>query len=449
MSIAGIFLFTRHGDRMGFYQSPTTYTAKNTNLTVLGYSQEYKNGADLRSMYLNGTNSIQGINATRAEGNQLRISADAGGEGSVIVDSTNALLQGLFPPFDDTITLANGQNVTWNLAQLIQVQTVTSDQDVWFEGWTDCNSWQTRLNDWYASKEFKAQAAIANPFFESMQNILGAGRPAQLQNAWNLFDYLNVESIHNSSVQVTPEQLQYARYWANYHEAGSFTDADLHNPGNIAGQAFLSPLLTAVQDLANSTNPLKIGYMSASYKPFLSLFTMMGLPSPLKDTVVDYASAAVIEVRTDNTLRLLFRNGTEGDFEPFALFGSSNPNSYPVQDFVNKLEPFALNDLSSWCNQCSTTNERGCDTLAALNGTGGAGYASIESTNGHHRVSPVVAGVIGSMVTLAVVAFALAIWLLLGGLVKKHKRSSRETSSLSTKAPSEKGLEQKSSPVQQ
>lgn len=87
---------TRHGDRQGFYQSPTTYTAKSTNLTVLGYAQEYKNGQDLRTLYLNGSNAIQGINATRAEGSQMRVMADAGGEGSVIVDSTNALLQGTY-----------------------------------------------------------------------------------------------------------------------------------------------------------------------------------------------------------------------------------------------------------------------------------------------------------------------------------------------------------------
>lgn len=96
MSVAGIFLMTRHGDRQGFYQSPTTYTAKSTNLTVLGYAQEYKNGQDLRTLYLNGSNAIQGMNATRAEGNQMRVMADAGGEGSVIVDSTNALLQGMY-----------------------------------------------------------------------------------------------------------------------------------------------------------------------------------------------------------------------------------------------------------------------------------------------------------------------------------------------------------------
>jgi hypothetical protein len=430
MSVAGILLITRHGDRMGFYQSPTTYSAVQTNLTVLGYSQEYANGQDIRNVYLNATSplAIQGINVTQAESVQSRVMADAGGEGTVIVDSSNALLQGLYPPFDDAITLANGTQVVWSRAQSVYVETIESDQQVWLEGWTGCGAWTDRLNAWYNSDEFKSQAAIANPFFESLQSVLGEARPATLQNAWNLFDYLNVESIHNSTVanQLSDEQLSQARYWANYHEAGSFVDSDPNNVGNIAGQAFLAPMLSSIHDIANTTNPLKFAYMSASYKPFLSLFSMMQLPAPLSNTVVDYASAAIVEVSTDNTVRLLFRNGTSGDFEPYNMFGNTQA-SMSVTDFMNKLQPYAINDLAEWCDVCQTTDARGCSVLASYNGTGGAGYADATSTLGRHHVSPVVAGVIGAMVTLAVVAAGLATWLLLGGLKKRVQSSSSQT----------------------
>ena len=43
---------------------------------------------------------------------QLLVRADAGGEGSVILNSVQGLLQGLFPPTpDNNITLANGMTV--------------------------------------------------------------------------------------------------------------------------------------------------------------------------------------------------------------------------------------------------------------------------------------------------------------------------------------------------
>ncbi|UZJ53410.1 hypothetical protein CBS101457_002730 [Exobasidium rhododendri] len=456
MSVAGIVLLTRHGDRQGFYQSPTTYTAISTNLTLLGNLEEYQNGQDLRTMYMSGDTAISGLNTTVANGGQLRLMADAGGEGSVIIDSANALLQGLYPPYNESISLANGTTVSWDRAQLIEVETIEANQNTWLEGYTDCSGWTSRLNTWYNSTEFKAQAKIANPFFQSISSILGPNRPATLQNAWNLFDFLNVESIHNATLspQITPQILSQARYWANYHEAGSFTDPDLSNNGNVAGQAILPPILSAMTDIGNSTTGLKIGYMAIAYKPFLSLFNMWGLPSPLKDTVVDYASAAILEIRTDNTMRLLFRNGTstgggDANFTSYALFGSSNAESYPIADFMSNMEPYSLNTLTKWCDKCGETEERGCGVLAALNGTGGAGYASIDTTTGRHAVSPVVAGVIGAMVTLAVAAFALALWLVLGGLVKKHrgKKNSRGSgSSVGTRTGSDHHLETKHSP---
>lgn len=447
MSLAGVVLITRHGDRQGFYQSPTTYTASDTSLTVLGNVQEYQNGQDLRNMYL-VNNNITGLNTSAADWNQVQVMADAGGEGTVIVDSAIALMQGLYPPTNQSIVLANGTTVSWTQAQLIQVDTITNEDEVWLEGYTDCNSWTTRLNNWYNSSEFQAQAKIANPFFKSMSNVLG-NRPATLQNAWNLFDYLNVESIHNATIanQVTTQQLAEARYWANYHEAGSFTDPDYFNVGNIAGQSILPPLTASINDIANTTNGLKFSYIAVSYKPFLSLFTMWNLPAPLNNTVVDYASAAVLEVYTNDSLRLLFRNGTNGDFAPYPLFNSGN-ETYPISYFMDNMDPWSGQTLADWCNICGTTDARGCDTLAALNGTGGAGYASVTTTNGHHRVSPVVAGVIGAMVTLAIAAIALALFLLLSTLFRKRRGSSvRGSSSISTRNGSDHHLETKESPA--
>ena len=441
MSLAGIVLITRHGDRQGFYQSPTTYTASDTSLTVLGYLQEYKNGADLRSMYLTD-NAIAGLNTTVANSEQIDVIADAGGEGTVIVDSANALLQGLYPPYNETIVLANSSTISWDRAQLIQIETIEAEQQVWLEGWTSCNTWTQRLNAWYQSPAFQAQAKIANPFFESLSSVLG-DRPATLQNAWNLFDYLNVESIHNASVAVTPEELSQARQWADYHEAGSFSDPDPSNIGNIAGQAILPPVLSSINGIANSTSGLKLSYLAISYKPFMSLFSMWGLPSPLNSTVVDYASAVVLEIRTNNTMRLLFRDGVEGDFAAHALFGSADSESYPIDDFMSRMEPYSLPDLSSWCNACGTTDARGCATLAALNGTGGAGYASATSTQGRHAVSPIVAGLIGAFVALAVAAAVLALWLLLGGMARKRQRSSRDDLSVETRTGSERHLDGK------
>lgn len=419
MSLAGIVILTRHGDRQGFYQSPTTYSASQTNLTVLGYQQEYKNGQDLRATYLTGTQPISGIAVNTAQDAQLSVEADGAGEGEVIIDSANALLQGLYPPFNEAITLANSTVVSWNRTQLIRVNTIEEDE-ISLEGWTDCNKWTTRLNQWYQSSDFVSKSKVANPFFASLKSVLG-NRPATLVNAWNLYDFLNVNYIHNSTImnEITPQQLAEARYWANYHEAGSFSDPNPSNIGNIAGQTMLPGLISDIQQLANASDPLKIAYTAISYKPFLSLFSLWQSGDAFSSSIVDYASTVVIEVHSDNTLNFVFRNGTEGSFETLPVLGSSK--NLPIDTFVTEMEKYQLPTLASWCDACSTTEARGCSTLAALNGTGGAGYASIDSTMGHHRVSPVVAGVIGAMVTLAVVVIALLLAFLGKSVIGKKK----------------------------
>lgn len=85
----------------------------------------------------------------------------------------------------------------------------------------------------------------------------------------------------------------------------------------------------------------------------------------------------------------------------------------PLQTFIDKMEPHAVSSLETWCSRCHNTDTRGCDLINQLHELGGgnnAQYADITSTTGKQHVSPVVAGVIGAMVTLVVCGF------LFGGL---------------------------------
>lgn len=94
------------------------------------------------------------------------------------------------------------------------------------------------------------------------------------------------------------------------------------------------------------------------------------------------------------------------------------------------MEPHAVSSLETWCSRCQNTETRGCDTINQLNKLGGGSnpqYAGITTTTGKHHVSPVVAGVIGAMVTLVVAG------LLFGGLgfwvgKKKGSKSKRQQS---------------------
>ena len=133
-TLLGVVLLARHGDRLEFFQDPFTYDPVQTFLTPLGsvrpyfspvclrsvltraylQTQELQLGTFLRSTYLDPDSPtfINGISADVANITQLIVRADAGGGGSVILNSVQGLLQGLFPPTpDNNITLANGTTI--------------------------------------------------------------------------------------------------------------------------------------------------------------------------------------------------------------------------------------------------------------------------------------------------------------------------------------------------
>ncbi|KAK4704892.1 solute carrier family 35 (UDP-sugar transporter), member A1/2/3, partial [Phenoliferia sp. Uapishka_3] len=147
---------------LGFYQSPTTYTATATAITPVGEAEEYQLGALLHSIYADTTSPtyITGLNTTTLTATQLNSTADGGGEGGVIFDSAMALCayrrrdlpleftysdlsispcsgQGFYPPSStaNSISLANGSTIISPLGgyQYIQINAVLPTDDVDFE----------------------------------------------------------------------------------------------------------------------------------------------------------------------------------------------------------------------------------------------------------------------------------------------------------------------------
>lgn len=96
------------------------------------------------------------------------------------------------------------------------------------------------------------------------------------------------------------------------------------------------------------------------------------------------------------------------------MFGSSSPE-LPYETFVEKLSPYGINSLGEWCNKCETTDARGCDVINSLNDTMND-FVSPARTTGRHRVSPLVAGVIGALVGIV----AALVVVFLGGAAFKR-----------------------------
>ena len=115
---------------------------------------------------------------------------------------------------------------------------------------------------------------------------------------YNVFDYMNVQNIHNATfreivsengtsdyIMVSgwscfnslgsiltsnyslPLMQRNSRYLANYHEQALFTDPDVDGIGNIAAHTMIPPIIDALEKISNSSSELKLQYIGVAYKP--------------------------------------------------------------------------------------------------------------------------------------------------------------------------------------
>ncbi|KAH7870356.1 histidine phosphatase superfamily [Lentinula edodes] len=441
-TVIGVIFLIRHGDRQGFYQNPTNYNPANTVITPLGLREEFITGEYLRNVYLNASSPsfIQGINSTIADPNQITVVADAAGEGGVIMNSAEALLQGFFPPNANySTTLANGTIVEAPLGGYqVSFESALAENDVSLEGWTSCAPFDKATSEFYQSAEFNQTAQDNADFFTNLPQYLDGRSDVNLENMWNIFDYMNVNYIHNATFRskLPPTLLPQARNLAAFHEYGVFTSPQLDGIGNIGFRTMLPGIFQGLSSITNSSDPLKIYYNAIAYKSFFTLFRMTGAvdQSPQLTGLVNYAASVSIEVRQPSSggepvLRLQFKNGTEEDAQTtFNWFNTSG--DIPVSTFTNYLAPVAINSTADWCTVCSNTQDRGCGAISAA-----ASQAAI-ADQVHQPISPVGAGFLGAGLALFVALCMLGTLFFIGvlslgqrkGRTRHNQRSSTQSS---------------------
>ncbi|EIW81249.1 phosphoglycerate mutase-like protein [Coniophora puteana RWD-64-598 SS2] len=426
--LLGVALIIRHGDRQEFWQNPDTYSPTATQLTPLGNQQEFQLGSTLRSLYLNASSPsyIANISTDLFDQNQIYVRADFGGEDMVIYDSCVSVTQGMWPvTSSNNITIANGTTIVAPLGgyQYVPVDAVDPDEDVSLEGFDDCNTFDDHTTAFYNSTAFQQKAQESADFLNALKPYLG-GRSNSLQNMWNIYDYVNVQSVHNSTfAQELPSTFEaQARDLANWHEYNVFSSSNLGGIGNIAAQAMLPTILVDLSDIANSSNPTLLTITEISYKPFLSLFNMTGVAAqnPELAGLVNYAAAVALEVRQSSsgqpTIRFNFKNGTDEDFVTYNFLNQNG--DVPMSTFVDNLAPYAVNTTADWCSVCSNSQDRGCAALTLAEDQGRA--------SAHTRISPVGAGFLGAGLTVAVSLLMLGALAFFGFLSFGKRRHSRK-----------------------
>ena len=459
-TVLGVYIFSRHGDR----------TAKSTppsNLTDLGYQEVFTSGTYFRNRYIaeDATSRIYGINTDIVKQSQLTASAPVD---TVLQNSALGFLQGLYPPVGQTLgsnTLRNGTVVQspLNGYQLIPLQTVEtgagSENSAWLQGSTNCANAQVSSNNYFISDDYLSTLAASQSLYDSvvpMVNRTFSAAKTSYKNAYTIWDLLNVASIHNSSDNfpnadlLTPSLFTQLRYLADQHEFNLAYNAS-EPIRAITGSIIANEVVDALNTTITGNGKSKLNIQFGAYAGMFSFFGLSNLTStnPEFYGVPDYASTLTWELVTNATVegsafpstdeisvRFLFHNGTtSSDSEPieYPLFGQS-VSPLPWSDFVTGMNKFSIKSQSEWCQACG--NSTGVCSSESLNNSGDSGVSSGSSGSASHHggISTAVAGVIGAMVTLAVILAVQLLIVLVGGfrLVSKKRLAARNGANAET-----------------
>jgi prostatic aicd phosphatase len=345
--------------------------------------------------------------------------------------------------------LNNGSTSTppLNGYQYITLQGINtnSPDTIWLKGADNCPAVTSAAASFANSTQFKDLLASTKTFYASFWPFLSSVydyTPAKMTyaNAFDIFDLINVGLVHNSSfasANISKEELFQLRTLGDSAEFS--TNFNTSQPARaIGGRSFAGAVLRQLNQTITSKGNLKFSLLTGSYNSFLSFFGLAGLNAVYGDFygLPDYASTMTFELFTTGNqtsfpsdlsqlnVRFLFRNGSDSTstFNAYPLFGKASPDM-SWTDFQSEMKSRAIMSTNEWCKSCGNTDGFCLSSVVTENSPN-------VSTSNRSGISNTIAGAIGAMVTLAVVAIC--------GLFTLLVLRSRKTAPIPVMAPARK-----------
>lgn len=369
-------------------------------------------------------------------GNSIHCQANANGafkltDNKILLQTATNFLQGLYPPLGaldhdlavETVTDESDTIPPFNGYQFIPIhgQPNEAPDTIWLKGDDGCPAYTRASNLYQLSVEYISTLDSSRKFYSQFAEPLNNVMPVEnvtYAHAYDVFDLLNVGSIHNESFAsaVTTPQLSQLRYYADALEWGR--NYNLTQPArSVGGMALAGGILRQLNQTVSTQGNLKLSLLAGSYDTFLAFFGLTNLTAANADFMglPGYASSIAFELFTEgNTttfpqdtadlrVRFLFHNGTDVSMPliAFPLFNRAK-DSLSYDDFVDELGSRAINSVGEWCSTCqSSSGFCSQDEYASLSGDSSSSVNYDDSSSG---LTAVHAGVIGAMTTLGVLA---------------------------------------------
>ena len=328
---------------------------------------------------------------------------------------------------------------------------------IWISGLTNCPAYTASVSQYWESPSYVSLLNDNAEFYASLEpGILEGIFPnasVGYYNAYEIWDYVQYGYTHNSTVAnaISSEDLLKLRILADdyiYALNGNITASGSTEGDQIRAVAGKTLATKMIDSLYTNINTLgayqKLTVFFGSFEPMISFFALAGLPSLENQefySIPEFGASMAIELftlvvdgnsgvyPTDTAnlfVRFLYSNGTGEDAQliQYPLFGEDPDNTYvSLSDFVAGLESFMMLSIEDWCSECGSYSVF-CPAFQSNSSSNGGSDVLASSNRG---LSPVIAGVIGALVTLVVLTLVVGAAMLLLGLrffrVKNKRRS--------------------------
>ena len=441
----GVFAFTVHGD------SKPSALARSQTLTDYGANELAAAASNFRYRYVSGGSDtvIQNLSPTILDSNDVDVLSATDQK---TVGSAQAFMQGLYPPLGSmnipSSQVANGSfaQAPLNGYQYPRIVTVgeADPQSILIEGQAMCDMYDAAEGEYRASDEVQGITRDTEAFYRKLWKLALSAvydeSSATYTNAVPISEYLDYEVVHNDSLLESLNHADILRarsladqyIWSTNRQQSSSSGSMIGVVSPIAGQTLASSILEAFDlNIQEGGMRQKMTLLFGGDEPAVALSSLVGLANQhqpnffsrlvrggsfvfelysFEDSSNSYPSYPGI----DNLyVRFLLHNGTDNTtkFEPYSLFGHSPSRaSIPYTEFHSELETFAVASTQEWCLRCNAET-------VFCNGV----LDQSESQKKKDRsMAPALAGVIGAVTTLAVIAF-VGIVLILIARVRKGK----------------------------
>ncbi|ODH47824.1 hypothetical protein GX48_06090 [Paracoccidioides brasiliensis] len=421
-------------------------------ITSYGAQQMFSAGSYFRNRYMvDSATRLVDISTSFPVPSELRVLSMVE---QYVSASAISFLQGLYPPNrqsdNSSVNIANLVNGTvvdfplngYKYAELFtpSFRDPVSTQLV---GQANCPAYSGAIVEWVEGREFLALATESVAFYSSIYSRILRGifsvQNTNFINAIAIWEFLNYQYIHNMTARsvISLEDVNHARYLADrfaFATNGNISTSGQGRDDNgdllaVAGKTLSRYIVSSFENnIGTNGNGNKLALVFGRHEPMVAFAALAKLATdryPNFFGLPEHGASMVFELfstgsssplgqypsQNDLMVRFFLRNGsnpsgTEPPLTSYPLFGRPEGSpGIPYREFRSEMANIMLS-VAGWCQTCVSESVF-CPSYLANFGRSGTGPSS-------RRLSSVVSGVIGAVVSLCVVGLlaGLASWLL-------------------------------------